>query len=418
MLVTILVTYKKMFCYSSTMNRMTSVIFEKGDFMKKQLTVALGLAVIATPVLASKARLEALGEDNFGSYYINDNRNIFLNPAKINENKDLATFEFGASSNNTSVGTEAVDAPRAEGGVIKSYGNMAYGLHFGNSTGTAVTTRGLITGNTQEVQPLDLFVGGDAGVKWGANLTYEAFDGTVGTDRISSNALRTRVGAVSGDLEGFAQVSVNGDVKNRTGGVADEVEGKSSYYLGAGYMMNGTKLFVDYKSVKAEYGDQGTTASDWELNEIRVGAARSEKLNDKATMFAKAQIVQTKLDNEGTGGATATQQAETNSKTLPLTMGLEYDAASWLVLRTSVSHNIWGTSEKDPTSGATTNTTVASTAVRAGATLKFGEFSVDGLVSTDANGDGAPGAAATTAGGNGNLRTDNLMSRVSMTYRF
>ncbi len=79
------------------MNEMTNVIFKKGDFMKRQLTVALGLLVVAAPAFATKARLEALGEDSFGSYYVNDNRNIFLNPARINENKDFITYEFGDS---------------------------------------------------------------------------------------------------------------------------------------------------------------------------------------------------------------------------------------------------------------------------------------------------------------------------------
>ena len=83
--------------------------------MKRQLTVALGLLVVAAPAFATKARLEALGEDNFGSYYINDNRNIFLNPARINENKDLVTYEFGANSSNLA-GPDTANTPRAGGG--------------------------------------------------------------------------------------------------------------------------------------------------------------------------------------------------------------------------------------------------------------------------------------------------------------
>jgi len=56
--------------------------------MKKQLTVALGLAVLATPAFASKARLQALGEDVNGSFYVNDLRNVFLNAANVNNYKD------------------------------------------------------------------------------------------------------------------------------------------------------------------------------------------------------------------------------------------------------------------------------------------------------------------------------------------
>lgn len=388
--------------------------------MRKQLTVALGLAVLATPAFATKARLEALGEDNYGSYYVNDNRNIFLNPAKINDNKDLVTYEFGSTSNNTAVAADSVSRPRAEGGVIKSYGNLVYGVHMGNSTPTAAVTRSLID-NSQEVQPLDLFVGGDAGVKWGANLTYESFDGEVAGDRISSNALRTRLGAVSGDLEGFVQASLTGSAKNRTD--VEEVEGKGSYYAGLGYMFNGTKLFVDYKDVKADYGVQGQTDDKFKFNEWRLGAARSEKLNEKATMLAKLQVNRTVVKDDNAGNnlsaTLATIDGEITQYTAPLTIGMEYAATSWLDLRTSISQNLWSQRESDPTTGSKTKHHIASTAVRAGASLKFGELSVDGLVSTDAEGDGtAAGSSADTAGGQGNLRSDNLMTRVSMTYRF
>lgn len=86
--------------------------------MKKQLIVALGLAVLATPAFASKARLQALGEDQYGSFYVNDNRNVFLNAANVNNHKDLATFEWGA----TTAATDATATPRSEGGVFKTMG--------------------------------------------------------------------------------------------------------------------------------------------------------------------------------------------------------------------------------------------------------------------------------------------------------
>jgi hypothetical protein len=390
--------------------------------MKKQLIVALGLAVLATPAFATKARLEALGEDNFGSYYIQDNRNIFLNPATINNHKDFVTYELGSSANNTTgAGFDRAGAPRAEGGVVKSIGNMVYGLNFGNSTPTAGVTRTLGgIDNAQEVNPVDVFVGGDAGVKWGASLTYEGFDGTAGGDRISSNALRARVGGIMGDLEAFALVSLMGDVKNRTDAL--EVEGQNSYFAGVGYLWNNYKFFADYKDVGADYGAQGGSLNSWEFNEIRVGVGRAERLNDRATLFAKAMVVRTTIEDEtnaNAGNLVPSVDGEITSTVLPLTVGLEYDATTWLQLRASVIHNIWGTREIDTT--ATTNSSVAATSVRAGASLKFGEFSVDGLVSTTASGD-ATGTATNpsidTTAGNGALRTDALMTRVSFIYNF
>ena len=96
------------------------------------------------------------------------------------------------------------------------------------------------------------------------------------------------------------------------------------------------------------------------------------------------------------------------------------------MLRTSVGQNLWSKQDvnfKNSGLSDIKNQNSLNTAVRAGATLKFGEFSVDGLISTNASGDGTSGAggtdvAASTNGGNGNLRTDNLMTRVAATYRF
>ena len=382
----------------------------------KKLTLALGLAVIATPALASKARLEALGEDNFGSYYINDNRNQFLNPARINEAKDLVTYEFGSSSTGSAVVADSAAAPKAEGGFNKAWNNMVWGLHFGNSTPSATVVRGLAGADLQERNVWDLFVGGDSGIKWGANLTYEGYsksDSNAGTNKLTSNSLRARVGVISGDLDAFAQVSLKGDANDYSG---NNVEGKSSYFLGAGYMMNSYKLFADYLHVGTEYEVGGAGSNDWKTDRIRLGAARQERLNDKTNLFAKLMAVHSKVENDGATSATAGISGKTTNITLPIVVGLEYDAASWLALRASVVQNVYGNNKVDPKAGSKSSGTIANTAVNAGASLKFGELTVDGLISTDANGDGAN--AANTSGGNGTLRTDALMSRVSMTYRF
>src|SRR5690606_11993547 len=121
-------------------------------------------------------------------------------------------------------------SPKAQGGVNKAYGNMVYGLHFGDVTPSSPVVRSLGGANLQEKNPIDLFVGGDAGVKWGANVTYDAYDGgsTATGDRLASNALRLRGGAIMGDLEAFAHVSLMGDAKDFAG---NEIEGKASYFV-------------------------------------------------------------------------------------------------------------------------------------------------------------------------------------------
>ena len=74
-------------------------------------------------------------------------------------------------------------------------------------------------------------------------------------------------------------------------------------------------------------------------------------------------------------------------------------------------------SQKNTSNKNLANTTV----VNAGATLKFGELSVDGVIGNTDQNAVLPAGGPTNAGGagtTGSLRTDNLMSRVSMTYRF
>ncbi len=383
--------------------------------MKRQLTVALGLAVIATPAFATKARLEALGEDNFGSYYINDNRNIFLNPARITENKDFVTYEFGEGGDVTA--TDDASNPRAGGGFAKSHGNMVYGLHFGDSSPSTGALRALAGGaNLQEQQPWDFHVGGDAGMKWGASLTYEQFDGTVGAARLASNGLRLRGGVLMGDLDLFAHVSLKNEAKDFNGA---SVEGDMGLFFGAGYMMNNYKLFADYRMIGAEYRGTNTAGGgkeDIDTTILRVGAGRQERLNDRATLFAKAMVTRTTVDDEG--NATIGAEGEVTSYALPVTLGLEFAATSWLDLRASVVNNVWSQQEIDPKAGSKTSQHVNNTSVRAGASLKFGEFSVDGLIATNDAGGGAGANADGSTDDSGVLRADSLMTRVSMIYRF
>ncbi|MES2528040.1 MAG: outer membrane beta-barrel protein [Bdellovibrionota bacterium] len=391
--------------------------------MKRQLTVALGLAVIATPALATKARMEALGEDSFGSYYIQDNRNIFLNPARITENKDFVTYEFGQGGDVTAV--DSASSPRAGGGFAKSHGNMVYGLHFGDSSPSTGALRGLVNGptgagtaNLQEQQPWDLHVGGDAGLKWGASLTYEQFDGTVGAAgaRLASNGLRLRGGVLMGDLDLFAHVSLKNEAKDFAG---NSMEGDMGLFFGAGYMLNNYKLFADYRMIGAEYrstaAGMNTTKEDIDNTILRVGAGRQERLNDRATLFAKAMITRQTVDDEGNG--TLGAEGEVTALALPVTVGLEYAATSWLDLRASVINNVFSQVEVDPKAGSKTSEHANVTSVRAGASLKFGEFSVDGLIATnDGSGVGANADGSTDSGGV--IRTDSLLTRVSMIYRF
>ena len=146
--------------------------------MKKQIAIAAGLAVLSTGALASKARLQALGEDTYGSFFIDDARNVTLNPAHLNSHKDFVIMEFGNNADQTAASLETADQdsasrPRAEGGFFKSAGNLVYGLYFGDESNTGNALRFLSMGTSKvfESNVTSLYLAGDAGVQWGVKLS-------------------------------------------------------------------------------------------------------------------------------------------------------------------------------------------------------------------------------------------------------
>ena len=392
--------------------------------MRKQLTVALGLAVLATPAFATKARLQALGEDVNGSFYVNDNRNIWLNPAQVNNHKDLVTFEWGDTNSGSASHLDTTAAPRAEGGVYRNAGNLVYGLHLGGASNTSNAFRAAagLGATGMEDNNIDAFVGGDSGIKWGANLGYaytHKDETPAGGEDAHQESLRARGGIVAGDLQAFGVLSL---INTATDTAGAEFAGDIGYSLGATYALQGNTLFANWGQNKAEGESAGGTRSDIELRQVQIGAGRITRLNDRANFFSRISYTDTKAENEGGavafGGACTTAfQVGCNKykySIVPVFLGLEIESTSWLTFSGSVTQSVWS-KEQDKNNDRPVRNTAA---VNAGATLKFGELSVDGVIgNTDANGTGANNTAIGTAN-NGTLRTDVLMTRVGVNYRY
>lgn len=388
--------------------------------MKKQLVIGLGLAVIAAPAFASKARLQALGESTNGSFFIQDNRNVFLNAAEVNNNKDLVTLEWGSGKT-----TDTDTAPNAEGGVIKSINNMVYGIHLGRTTSFNNTLNTFTTTGAGAVTPyaasntVDVFVGGDAGMKWGANLTWaqsndDAYTpvaaGTAG--KAEAKSLDLNLGVQMGDLAAYVKGGILGQAsaKDAAGVKAVDLKRKHELEIGASYKVTDYTVFAQVNNNK--FDDKAAANADIKGTSAQVGVARTEKLNDKTMAFVKLSGQWSKVEGLNAAGTAATANNETKTIAVPVSVGMEHDAASWLTLRGSVGQNLWSKQDDD----ATKKRTIAnSTNVNAGATLKFGDLSVDGVVGTGNNG---AGNIAATNQEVGVLSLDNLMTRVSMTYRF
>lgn len=391
--------------------------------MRTNVLVIAGLAVLSTSAFASKARMEALGQGNT-SYYLNDTRSVFLNPASLNETKNYIVTEWGKGS----VG-DSKSAPRAEGGFFREMGAFSYGLYLGNNpddarktntTGTTVATDFLDHQNS-----LDLVLAGDMGVKWGARVHFanSKDETTTGVNKKNS-AFGLGLGVMHGDMEGYANVTLSDKSEGATV-TGDLWKRKPSFQVGGSYKWSGMTFFADYTNsseeflkgtsstlVKVGYGTDtsdfitlGTGTATRKTSEITVGAAKVHELNPTARLVTDARLV---FGDEKIGGA-STGNGKATETTLPLTFAVEADATSWLTLRGSISQNFILGEDKDVNGKKAS--VANSTTVNGGATLNFGKLKVDGLIGTTK----ADGTENTKAGV---LSTSNLLTRVGVTYNF
>jgi hypothetical protein len=371
--------------------------------MKRNVLVIAGLAVLSTNAFATKARMQAMGQDGVrGSEYISDSRNIFRNPAALNETKNYLVTEWGGASD-----TESDSAPRAEGGFFREAGAMNYGLYLGNDGQNNATRTATATSFLPQDNALDLFLAGDMGVKWGARLHYAGSKDEATTTNVTkkNTAYGIGLGIAAGSFEGYADV----DISDKSTGAAlanDEWKLKPSYLVGGSFTWTDYTFFANYEATKADQR-LANVSSTLKTSNITAGVGRTMEINPTARVFGDLQVhIASDTNVTGTG--------KTKKNTLPATVGVEADATSWLTLRGSVSQNLFLNQTKNTAGKTITNRNT--TTVAAGGTLNFGKLKVDGLIGT------TPAARnATTVAGNTNqgvLTTDNLMTKVAVSYWF
>lgn len=390
--------------------------------MKKNVLVIAGLAVLSTSAFASKARMEALGQGTT-SFYLNDTRSIFLNPAALNDTKNYIITEWGSSTN-----VDAVNAPRAEGGFFREMGTFAYGLYLGNDGADRTSATAFL----DHQNAVDLLLAGDMGVKWGARLHYaNSKDSATTAIERKNSAFGIGLGATQGDMEGY----LNLDLSDKSTGAAvagDEWKRKPGVQIGGSYKWSGMNFFVDYAMTKenvtkgtggittATINNVSGTATTYTIgsgntlthktNAFTLGAAKVHEVNPTARVIVDGRLVLG--SDEISGDATAANNGKGKIAKLPFTFAVEADATSWLVLRGAVSQNVILGETKNV---AGKKSSIAdSAAINAGATLNFGKLKVDGVIGTTA----ASRAGTVGTANTGVLATDNLMSRVALTYWF
>ncbi|EQC44753.1 hypothetical protein [Bacteriovorax sp. Seq25_V] len=376
--------------------------------MKKTLVIA-GLAVLSTSAFASKARLQALGQDGRASLFLDDSRSVFLNPAKLNSMSDYVVAEWGTSA--STADSEA--APHAEGGFFKKSNSFSYGVYVGNEYDTNNSTKSTANVATTD-NVTELFLAGDMGMKWGARFSFSSNENKPSTGIKKENStMGLGLGVEHGAIEAYTNILLKDESK---GGAAagDKYDAETGINVGASYGMNGMKFYADYD--KSGYKTTISNAITAEVTEsnIAVGVAKTHEIAAGSTMFMDVRYNMNKEENKK---ATGTSEKEVNTNTLPLTVGFETAATSWLTLRASVVQNVViGDKETKLANGSKTEETVAnSTRVNAGATFTFGKLMVDGVIGTT---DSSRTGTVSATSKKGVLATDNLMTRVAVSYWF
>jgi len=118
------------------------------------------------------------------------------------------------------------------------------------------------------------------------------------------------------------------------------------------------------------------------------------------------------MENDKVSYLTSGLTSKTDYMRTPFLVGVEAEAASWLVLRGSISQTVlFGSKKTTDTSGNVTGDSATNdTTVAAGAGLKFGKFTLDTFIAASTTGN----VSLASDSGSG----DKFLTQASLNYAF
>lgn len=362
--------------------------------MKKLLVVAAAVMAAAPAAMASKARVNALsGGTAAPSRQIVDIQTAFDRPYQFMQLDTQATIEWGASSSDFS--SLAAGQRHAEAGFLMRSEEQAYGVYLGrrsdafNGAVQGAVGQGLATTALLEQNPINVFYATKMG-EWtfGGNLKYA--NGKRGDDKSSSMGIA--LGAAMGAWEFELVQGLSGESKLANG---DKVESKGMTQLGASFFINDTmEAYATYQTVKADSEIGGNSATAFERTNLEVGFVNTIAKTEEANVFYGVAYRNTE-----------DKVADSKGSYLPVWIGVEANASSWLVVRGSVRQNIL-LNEEDV---AGTKRDLDSIGFQAGLGLKLGKGMLDANFGT-----AQAGHLSFSDGGAGN----EFLSNVAYTHWF
>ena len=361
--------------------------------MKSLLTLAIVLA--STSAFATRARVTALGN----APHLVDASTVYSKPADIFALSDSLTIESGS----TNVVPGAAGVMTADGGaeglMIRSAGDAKWSLSLGHDDARSFSQRSAASATVGTIigqqNPIELTYGMKAGdLAWAATLVYSNFNDKKNEVKESTTGLKFGAATSSWD----ATIDLGLTDKWEDSANDDEFKGKSNVAVRGGMWVSSDMYAygdVDMGGFEVTNGPAATIAVKTQA--IEVGMINTMK-NDGNEFFwgAGLESTQVKVD---------VADAKSTSLSLPVIVGLEANAASWLTLRGSVKQNVLIQNEKDEDNTGTTEELspgTNSTTFAAGAGLKLGKLSLDGSILNNTQ----------------VINSANLLGTVGLTYAF
>jgi hypothetical protein len=365
--------------------------------MKKILVVVVALA--SMNAFATRARVNALGN----SPHLVDTQTVYGNPADMMIMGDFVTMESGTTAG-------GAQNANAEGMVTRSMGDSKMALSLGHQSVNAsiwglraagVNVTGFTTTKSQQ-NPVELSYGmKSADMSWGATLAYSNYNDKVAVEKESSAGIRG--GMRMGALDAKFGLGLVNTYENATDG---KFTGTMGISAGAGYSMD--NLYFSGSIANAAFKTENPAAVEqrkFDKTEIKISALSSHKKDGNEFFYgAGLTSATTKVT------LLSTTDIKKTDMVMPIWMGLEVDAASWLTLRGSITQNTLINSTKTDTAGTTTAELapdVNSTTASVGAGMKFNKLTLDGSLT------GLTGSAASQ-----NINGTDLLGQVGVTYMF
>lgn len=366
--------------------------------------IILGLvALMATPAMASKARMTALSN----SRQIVDFQTAFDRPYQFMALSTAATFEWGTNGD--------AAARHAEGGFIHNSGDQAYGVYFGRRSddfSTAVTNvrsnatapAGALANLTYEQNPMNLYYASKMGEwTWGATVKYSNGKAE-GTQETKATSAGLSLGVTNGtwEVEVVQGLSGKTEMKNVVASSDFTLESKGLTKVNVGYNMNEhMQVYGKFSTSKIEGKGTGALAASTTLNatvettKYNVGMINTLNKNEDVNFFYGVEYSSDKVKDG------------TETTTLPVWLGIEANATSWMVMRASVKQNVLINETK---TAAGVKSDLDSVVFAAGAGLKLGKGMLDATFATASNGH--------LSFGDGSTAANQFFSNVGYTYNF